>query len=370
MERSYGVLLRMCKQEDLTSNKLHFYLIDFYKLFFSIVILIHHTYQLPSFNNEHVYLKSGALAVDFFFIVSGIFMMKHLSNKNYPDFNNIVLDNLKYTFINFKRIIPYVFLAYCFSLFLKICIDNTFNIYKIIASSIFELSFTFMFGIKGLYINSLTWFISALIISKFVIYPLVARMKYSYQFYIAPIISFLILGYLSQNYGAIGGTYSWGGFVYIGVLRAVMDLHMGIIVWSFVNYINSKNKHYNKCFIYFLKYMCLLMIMVYYQCCRQGQGDFFIYFLTILFIILLFLLTDSNHCSKFNKYFKEFLSKMGMLSLAIYVNQNVFLTFLKINKYHLNKELELIIYLCGTITLSFLTVYILSRYNVVIRRTK
>ena len=88
--------MRSFRKLEIENEK--YVLVDIFKFIFSIVILLHHSYKLPSFNGEHYILQSGALAVDFFFIISGYFMMKRVDKNIVNDNNLLLIENIKYIF--------------------------------------------------------------------------------------------------------------------------------------------------------------------------------------------------------------------------------------------------------------------------------
>ena len=362
--------MRSFRKLEIENEK--YVLVDIFKFIFSIVILLHHSYKLPSFNGEHYILQSGALAVDFFFIISGYFMMKRVDKNIVNDNNLLLIENIKYIFHTYVMLFPFILFSYILGVIASLLyIKYNMNILLgILASCIFELSGIFMFGLKGYYINSLTWFISAMLIAKFLIYPIALKCRNLLAMYISPILVFICLGFFSYNFGCIGKTFSWGGIAYIGVYRAIMGILAGCVIFELVKVLKIKFVKYyfisskiKRNMLVFLEFFLLLIILWYMQTLKQGLGDFVVYFIFCVFIAVN-LLIETVYDNEFINRLK-FINKkyhLGDLSLAIYLNQNIMFIIFKTN-FHMNMWRELCIYIIGTFLLSIIEVKIIDNIS-------
>lgn len=80
-------------------------IVDFWKFFAAILIMIHHLYCLGNPFTGEYYGKFAWIYVEFFFILTGYFTYCHFSNINNRD--NVFKSGLKYTFTKFLPFIPY-----------------------------------------------------------------------------------------------------------------------------------------------------------------------------------------------------------------------------------------------------------------------
>ena len=136
-----------------SSNKKHNGIIGFWKFMFCILILLFHCAEKMGKNG---FFESGRIGVEFFFIVSGYLMTKKALNNE---------EGLKAFF-------PYVIFPFIISFFVK-------GIYKAdqIANSIWNLLLIDMSGVRSTTVIGQTWYISVMLISMLILYPLIRRYK-------------------------------------------------------------------------------------------------------------------------------------------------------------------------------------------------
>lgn len=323
--------------------------IDFWRFIFAIIIMLHHSYQLSSSGGEHVVFASGALAVDAFFILSGYFMTSYVYN------NDQALDTQKYLVKRYSKLFPWVLFSFLIGLFIELIFNQDINLLSVICRSVFELSFTFMIGMKGSSINALTWYLSAMILAEMIIYPILKSKKKIWYSAIAPIVCLLILGNLSYNFGCIGNTYTWKGIAYVGLWRAIMGISCGCACSGLVHHI-SENYNFSKFGILFLKiikWCSMLVCLIYMFKCNQGVGDFTIFVLFAVWCVTVETIRLSSKVENKNSKFKE---KAGLFfnrfSLLIYLNQYAALKILGYINLDVTFAVELFLYIGITISLS------------------
>lgn len=79
-------------------------MVDIYRLVFIFLIMAHHLYLNSPFASAWIY-------VEFFFILSGYYTMKHYAGKEETALEERSLEAITYTMHKFKRIMPYVAIA-------------------------------------------------------------------------------------------------------------------------------------------------------------------------------------------------------------------------------------------------------------------
>ena len=95
------------------------------------------------------------------------------------------------------------------------------------------------------------------------------------------------------------------------------------------------------------------------QFSRQGQGDFIIFLLFILLVAI--CCSQKSSIAKFFKGSKNCL--LSRLSLAIYLNQAVLLLFAQSHRFGTDFKSELIVYVAGTIVISFVSLSIVESFR-------
>ena len=143
--------------------------LDFFKLLFCIVVISFHSgYFIQS---ENGYFKGGSIAVDFFFVVSGVMMARNAAKKAYEE--NLGIDTFEFMKKKILRFMPDIYVAWVIAFVVKHWHFVSWKqVVKDLFASIWELLFLTNTGIVGYspndasYLsNDATWYISAMILS-------------------------------------------------------------------------------------------------------------------------------------------------------------------------------------------------------------
>jgi len=203
--------------------------IDLLKFIYAVVVVIFHGRKL-AYNDEFTWLQSGYLAVEFFFIVSGYLMMSAASRVYAKDDIKIGEETFSFLSHKIKGLYPSILFAYVCTLAAIIFTAKEPIKAGEIVSSVWELFLLRMSGIQGRAINTITWYISAMMICMLFLYPLILKFKEDFAYIGAPLLAIFGLGYLSQT-GALTSPEKWMGLVYRGIIRATAELSIGCIVY-------------------------------------------------------------------------------------------------------------------------------------------
>lgn len=95
-----------------------------------------------------------------------------------------------------------------------------------------ELIFLKMSGMPTQAYNGNTWYISAMLLSLLIIYPLIRKNKDIFIKYIAPVISIFGIGYITHNFNCILVIEEWNGFLYYGLIRGITEICIGCIIFE------------------------------------------------------------------------------------------------------------------------------------------
>ena len=228
--------------------------IDFFRYVFAIEICLWH------FLGIRAYFNHGYLAVDFFFILSGLFLSKSVLKKSHPS----VFD---YTFIRVKRFYPKLALA-VLPLFIlaviKILIVHTpemisYQIQRILNEYLFIAGFaTFKERLNGT-----LWYINVLIIDGGLLYGLM-RLYYKNTIQVfLPLAIILIYTYiLNLNDGNLhGGEDRAYPFINWGLLRGFAAMSVGIMLNEIIIRIQTFLEYHVKA-LDIIAFLCFLGIIV------------------------------------------------------------------------------------------------------------
>ena len=209
-------------------NKTHNGIISFWKFMFSIMVIIFHsTERLP---NPKFFMYYGRIAVEFFFLVSGYLMAKTALNEN-QNTTDIAKDTIQYIWKKIKAFFPYILISFILCFIVKNNINRKFTASEI-ANSIWNLFLLEMSGLNSPSINGMTWYISSMLISMLILYPLLKKYKKNFTHIIAPTIVFFVGGWLAYQQGNFADPYIWMGITYKGVFRGFFELSLGTILYE------------------------------------------------------------------------------------------------------------------------------------------
>ena len=201
---------------------------DFFRLFFTMIVVFHHC--------NVSWLNNGYLAVEFFFILSGYFVMQKYDKKG----ENI--NALEYTRDRINKLYPHylfslVIIFLCYIIMGKCStIDDFFRVIP----EIFLVQDIGIFHVNG-GINSPLWYLSVLIVGSYFLFYLIARYKDHFTRFVAPLIIICVFT-LILNDGV--GLENWTRkvFIYIPLFRGIADMCIGIIIYEVCKVQKQKSK--------------------------------------------------------------------------------------------------------------------------------
>ncbi len=286
--------------------------IDLYKFIFSFVVMIYHYSYAVEYDNE--LFTKGYIAVEFFFVVSGFLFAKSLSK--YEDVNNTLLkDSLKFSFNKYKSVFPYHIFACVITLVLTFFYHDWdfITLLSNLVNDIPNLLLFQMVGINKMQYDIHEWYISAMLIVMFILTPFIMKNHEKFTHYVAPIICFFSIGFLSNQYDVIDVVTKWTGFAYAGIIRAFGEISLGC--FCFAIYDSGILRKLNKYFLMLVEFSIMAFTLIYSNNAINMKLDFTIVFLIAIGVTIAF--SDQTSIKLLNNKFTYFL---GKLSFAIYVN--------------------------------------------------
>lgn len=206
--------------------------IDLLKFLFCMMIVIYHGRKFAP--NNDVYFGAGYIAVEFFFLVSGYLMTAKAYSVSKRE--NLLPGRETADFIlkKFKTLFPPVLFAYVASVIVQwSIIANPQKFSDRLIYTVWEPFMLWMSGVgyNNLQINAQTWYISAMLISMFVLFPIMIKKFELFTRVIAPVTAILIFGWIGKEHGTLNLYRGWTGLIYSGNLRAVAALCLGSVCW-------------------------------------------------------------------------------------------------------------------------------------------
>lgn len=220
-------------------------IIDVLRLFFSVGIILLHWGQWNG--DEKLFVPCGYIGVSFFYIVSGYLLAQkvYIFEQYNCERNGIGKETVNYIVQKIKRILPYYIITLIMS-FISVSYftySSKEQLLYNLGCYISEILMLQMTGFPTYAIIGTEWYLSALIISLLIVYPLVRKNRQFYSYIISPLIGIMGLGWIGRRYGNFASPASWTGICFEGVLRAVALISLGVAAFEICRLI--KEKHQN-----------------------------------------------------------------------------------------------------------------------------
>ena len=293
--------------------------IDFWKFVFSIMVVQFHSSNLPAVKTTP--FVGAAIAVEFFFLVSGFLMAASVS-RYHEDEIVVGRDSRRFMLHKIKGLCPEIFIAWGIGFVVQhIARKNVTpaSLAKDLMTGVWDMFFLRESGLEGFKANPAAWYISAMLLAMLVLIPLFLKNRDVFVNVWAPVLAIAALGYLSKNVGDLRGPTDWLGLCYKGWLRAVGELCMGVICWGICQKI--KNLPYTRLarlLLTMLELFCYLGVIAWSYEHKGSQMDFVMLLLFAIGVVVTFS-GQSLLSSVFNKPLVYFL---GKISFPVYLSHN------------------------------------------------
>ena len=205
--------------------------IDLARVFFIFAVFLCHTHVLcqPGENIPAI-MCYGFLGVEFFFIVSGYLMAAKAANEK-----SRALGPATMRFIRkkFGSIIPFYFAAWV----LAMIVLNWGTAWETVRVNVIRALPNLLLlgsaGFTGYQALPPTWYLSAMLLSMLMLYPLLLYFKKTFTCVIAPLVCFFCYGYCFMKVGNLATIDAVeGGFVQTGLLRRSAGISLGTMCYE------------------------------------------------------------------------------------------------------------------------------------------
>lgn len=297
--------------------------ISLWKFIFACVIVLFHCSSFyPNWNN--LLVKGGYIAVEFFFITSGFYFAKNALKEDTPK-EKIADETIKYIVKILKNLLPYLVLAYLCSI-LALSYKGSFKLSDLV-NSIWNLFLLKQLGFSCRGVSPQLWYLSAMIVVMFILYPILKKYKHNYTKIAAPIISVLILGYLNHNWVGLDHAYQiWDGIFFTGTLRALAEINIGVIIYE-LNQKFSKVEYtkQGKILMTIIGELLLFLVIIIVQFATKSKNYDYVMLLFIAISVFIFVSGKTYDHKILSNNFVFYLEK---LSMPMFINHIFIIDFL------------------------------------------
>ena len=284
-------------------------LVELLRFFFCMCIVIHHASGYP---------LGAYLGVDFFFLLSGFFLMRYYSNDMRTE-EAPALAAIWYTKKRYFRLLPHYLFSFLLGIGVYVCVWEDIAPDFLMTDYIWEI---LMMGAAGISLNTAIpagWYCSALIISGFIVYFLLGKFKSSYLYVMAPVSLVLVFSWMYRNIGHLNRWTQVDTFIATGVLRGFAEMGLGCLCFEIYHVLKSKEC---RCKVLHTVLECACFCYIAYTIIMGPSSKDFICVLVMAVLIVSLFLEKSLWSQIFNNRLSYFL---GSISIGIYLNHSVLL---------------------------------------------
>ena len=297
--------------------------IEFFRFLFCLIVFVFHV-NLDN-TSKTVFCQNGQLGVEFFFIISGYFLSREIMESSYSQKESAGFNSFQYVKRRYISIFPFHLVAFAAGLIIRLF--NDYSIAKIgdfLDYLFLSIPQFFLFHADGLLrkddpkIVSVEWFLSALLIALFFLYPLLFRFRESFLFMGAPLLSLFCFGTLYMVNENLLTHFKWMGFASSDVIRAIGNLSLGVFSYAITRMIDEKYQKKNR-LIGCAGLLCYTMVIVAVNVSFSTRRWFAVPFVLCMAIAislshssLLRVLSDNKWCRR-----------IGSISMPMYLNTNL-----------------------------------------------
>lgn len=292
--------------------------IDVCRILFCIMIVCFHSKIIVG-KHDFCLFRFGSIAVEFFFIVSGLFFASKIDHQD----KDIYKSNVKSTLERFARFFPYI----AFSVFVSILVEVFFNEFELkhIVFSIGDISMLSQSGIVEQFYNGPLWYISSLLLSQFILYPIIKNNKEKWYLYRGPILFLLGTGFVFMTQGHLRGPHGLFIFIKKGLLRGILEITLGTLVYYYSKIFKSlKLTKFSKLMLTFIAIGCIAFPFFISQFYKYEYDAY-----VIMAIAAGLFIVSSQQTMGLKVFNNKFCYYLGRISLPMFTFQRFVIDIVK-----------------------------------------
>ena len=329
--------------------------IDFMRFVFAVVLVVFHSHTLnigKTYDAAIFPMHYGSLAVEFFLITSGFLLAKSM-NKT-PE-NDILSWRNTWQFIKGKIMGFYPAFVICWAIafiaYNIVHLTDWHGLYERFARSVFELTLIRNAGFEIKRMLPQAWYLSAMILIMFLLYPLYAKNKKRFEYYIAPLIAVFVLGYLCYVYGSLLNPSKKLDFTFKGNLRVLAEICLGVVCYNFCEMLKKlKLTGFGRTVFTVLELLGYVLSILYMQFYTDYPNYF--HFVLLLLLAISVTISFSEVGLLFPLFRHSFFNLLGKFSLYPYLLYSTVSMVLPRLFPEMDIYVMIVVYIAATLALS------------------
>ncbi len=300
-------------------------MIEIMRFVFCVIIILFHLYNRNHvvFSHDLSFFRHGRTGVEFFFLVSG-YLLANSAHRQYSS-GNIVKSTAGFMYKKVMSIVPYHVFVFVVDMIIFYIVKEWKGISMALQRFISYLPGLFFLqksGIKCTEVNTVEWYIPAMFVAMAVLYPLVLFYKDKFTKIACPIIAVVIIGYLIQSTGQLGGVnqYVFNGILPKVYVRAFGELCAGVFIYEVVQHFKTRKPgKTEKIFMTAAELGCYGSVIFYAVTDWSNKYEAQAFYALAVAIGLTF----SEKTYTANKLNNKFVYFLGKFSLPLYLSQSI-----------------------------------------------
>lgn len=265
----------------------------------------------------------GYIGVEFFFIVSGYLLMKKADGMPRDEKRDVFDENLEMICHKAAGILPYFVPALVCAFVFRFLFSGK-SFWDMTHDFIYGLNELFslqMFGFETGNLIDVTWYLSALFIVSFVLFPILRKRAKGFVTYGAPLLVLFLYGYFSKTLnGAVNMPVHWYGICFKGLLRGFAGISLGCIAYFVSKKLSehdiSRKQRAVLTIAELSGYLIAVVYLIFYP--TQGTTDYFIIGLIFSSVVISF----SGQSASGVLFHGRICSFLGAFSLSLFLNHS------------------------------------------------
>lgn len=290
-------------------------IIGIWKFIFAIVIMLYHSRRLY-IGIDSSLCRGGYIAVEFFFIVSGFYFVKSIIKENYNK-ESIGKETIAFVFKKIKSFFPYILVAFFINIIVRILFLKSFTTSQYI-NGIWSFLLLRQFGFRSATISGQLWYLSVMLMSMFILYPLVKKYKENFILIFSPLIVIFIMGWLYNYQVSLDQSYArWIGFAKTGTLRGFAEINLGMLIYLLSERLkNVDYTKFGKLLLSLVSEGLLILVLIV-----TSKVDSFVNYdyVMLLFISIAILIMVSKKTYEYKWLSNNTISYFERLSMPIFI---------------------------------------------------
>lgn len=292
--------------------------IDFLKFLFAIIVLIHHTRYVVG-DKKSLFL-GGSLAVEFYFLVSGYLMMASIQKITERKMS-LGAETGAFLWKKYKSFCPEIIIAYIIA-FVVTYLGGKTGFFKLLATSFSDVLLIGMTGLRIKPVNGAIWYLSSMLLSMAILYPLLRKFGDTALHVIIPVGSLLLLGWFCGSGDSPRNPTSWIGWTYRGNLRALAELGIGVCLYPIVEKMKKIDfTIFGRILLTIAEYACYAAVILYMYHEKASRMDYFFILIFALGLIISFSQKGID-----TALFDGRFSWLGRYSFPVYLSHHFYST--------------------------------------------